>query len=67
MDDNTTNTGKTRKRSKPMTEAERSRNFIAMAKELECDETGQTFEQAFTKAIPQKASEEKIQDGKDSK
>ena len=33
---------------------EQSKRFIEKARELEADETGETFERAFTKIIPPK-------------
>jgi hypothetical protein len=38
----------------PMTEAERSRNFVETARKLGSDETGKEFERVFKKIVPPK-------------
>jgi hypothetical protein len=35
-----------------LTDPEQSRRFIEMARELGCDETGEAFERAFSRAFP---------------
>jgi len=41
-------------RKNQITEAERSRRFKETARELEADETGESFERAFKKIVPPK-------------
>jgi len=46
------------KKKPPMFTSQRQR-FIETAKELEVDETGETFETAFGKIVPPKSPQEK--------
>ena len=43
-----------------ITEAERSRRFTETARELEADETGESFERAFKKIVPPKKTKDDL-------
>ncbi|WP_152982071.1 hypothetical protein [Prosthecomicrobium hirschii] len=40
--------------TKPKSDPNQAERFTAIAKSLECDETGEAFERAFAKAVPPK-------------
>jgi len=57
----------TGKAANPMTEEERSRNFIEKARELGCDETGVAFEKFFDKTVPRKQPMTPVKNDRNSK
>jgi hypothetical protein len=47
---------KKQSKAKKMTAKEQSARFVAMVKEVEADESGETFEKVFKKPVPAKSS-----------